>query len=61
MPLKDQKEKFKRKLNQELIYVKLDVEDGSIVFLEPSFGVKQILDIIDYLSSFGFTGLQFLG
>lgn len=39
MPLKGPKEKFKRKLNQELIYTELDVEDGSIVFFEPSFGI----------------------
>lgn len=58
MLLNGQEEKVKRKLTQELLYVKLEVESSGKVFLEPSFGVKQILDITDYLSFFGFIRSQ---
>lgn len=60
-PSKGQEEKVKRKLNQELIYMKLEVKDGGGIFLGPSFGGEQILSIIDYLSSVGFIGSQILG
>lgn len=50
---KGQEGKVKRKLNQELIYMKLKVEDGDGVFLGPSFGGAQILSIIDFLSLVG--------
>lgn len=45
MPWKGQEEKVDRKLNQKLTYIMLKI----VVF----FGVKQILDITDYLSSLG--------
>lgn len=48
-----QEEKVKRKLNRELVYMKLDVEGGGGVFLGPSFGGEQILSIIEYLTSVG--------
>lgn len=57
-PSKGQEEKVRRKLNQELIYVKLEVEDDGGVFLGPSFGGEQILSIMDYLSSVRSIGSQ---
>lgn len=52
-PSKGQEGKVKRKLNQELIYMKLEVEGGDGVFLGPYFGGAQFLSIIDYLSLVG--------
>lgn len=48
---KGQVEKVKRKLNRELIYMKLSVENGGTVFLGPSFRGEQILSVIEYVSS----------
>lgn len=50
------REEGETKLNQEWIYIKLEVVGSGGGFAEPSFGVKQILDMTDCVSPLGVLG-----